>query len=895
MTVSLNAPATAPMRVAGGGVTVYVRWAALAIAALFAPGYSTIGFAMLFFGQLWLLIRRREWLWSATAADLPLAFFGAALAASAILSPYRSVAGGVTLMLIVSGAVYFGGLTWLLRRDPGVRGPLLRAWGIGSAVTGLAGLAYSLSHPIRLNGGEIVPERAEIFHGVGPNGLGTTMLLGSVLGLGLAFRARGRERAFWLLVSAIGFMALLASASRASIIGWVAAIGYLIWRELRGRPRLAAAILAGGLAVFALLVVASPQLMSRVRYTMSDVTGNRVRIWETSLEMIADRPLLGTGFGTFQTAYDRRKGPGMSSEPFAFDMGLNLAVETGLLGLLGACWVGVAAARAWRRSGRAAPPGVDPFRAVIGALWLGLLVDQLADNTLFSISTSAGLWLLLALVLVPAPTPSRAPTLDPASQESSGPAAAATRHPAARIGVTPRRLAFALFTFGPVMSFFFLPLLVYRIPMIVYLNNNRWTYVAAHYVGTAVALCVVWFGLALAIVLWPGRVWARAQAWTPAVTWAMFLIFSLAGSAIALLHEMVAMPTAIEDFVHQLSLMPALAVILGVPILHGLRDRGGPVWRVAVVWCLLMLDLGVSVLTPLLLARVAPAAFTIVMLLYGLSVVGVSWRRLALVSVLVLVVIAAAFPAKEYLRARFYGTDAYQRLGFLSPHLSGQGTPPASTQAQADAAAAAAYAEKLRVYDVWEGGLRFHRAPGLWGDLEYMAWRGLNRINRLSDLAYVVEMTPAQVPYAGGRTYVPLVGKFVPRLFWKNKPEEDAGQFYGHRYEFLDPSDTTHSDNLPMVTEGWINGGWAGIVLSAIFVGVVLRVVWTTWVGDYATPANVLIGAVVVGTAANGEVNLSLIIGGVIHAVVVYWAIMALVEWWGRRRGMVTSPGPGTA
>jgi hypothetical protein len=48
------------------------------------------------------------------------------------------------------------------------------------------------------------------------------------------------------------------------------------------------------------------------------------------------------------------------------------------------------------------------------------LVDQLADNTLFSISTSAALWLLLALVVVaPVPDPPsvaarRAPAGEPA-------------------------------------------------------------------------------------------------------------------------------------------------------------------------------------------------------------------------------------------------------------------------------------------------------------------------------------------------------------------------------------------------------------------------------------------------------------------------------------------------
>ncbi|HYM70032.1 MAG TPA: hypothetical protein VEZ44_10585, partial [bacterium] len=70
----------------------------------------------------------------------------------------------------------------------------------------------------------------------------------------------------------------------------------------------------------------------------------------------------------------------------------------------------------------------------------------------------------------------------------------------------------------------------------------------------------------------------------------------------------------------------------------------------------------------------------------------------------------------------------------------------------------------------------------------------------------------------------------------------------------------------------------------AVFVGVILRGIWTYWVGEHAAPGNLLIGAVVVATAVDGESNLSLMVGGVIHALVVYWVITVIAERWGRRR-----------
>jgi O-antigen ligase len=281
----------------------------------------------------------------------------------------------------------------------GARARLLGAWAAGAVLAAAAGLFYgALARfvPARtLPGGRIA-----IPHGVGPNGLGTTLMLGCILCLVLAFRSSRWLRAAWGAGGLLCLAGLLASGSRASLAGWLAASAYLVWRQLRGSPRRMFAAGAVGLCLVAAIGVLTPQMTHRLPNTLTDVNGNRVRIWHVSLEMIAARPLLGTGFGTFERAYDLRRARGMSPEPFAFNLWLNLAVETGLLGLAAALWVTVEAVRAWR-PWRAGSGGVDPWRTGIVALWIGLLVDQFADNTLFSISTSAALWLLLAFTAAP--------------------------------------------------------------------------------------------------------------------------------------------------------------------------------------------------------------------------------------------------------------------------------------------------------------------------------------------------------------------------------------------------------------------------------------------------------------------------------------------------------------
>ena len=384
------------------GPTAYVRWAALLTIFLYTIGYAAIGFGLLFFGALWHLISRRSVFWRTSPLDLPLAIFSAVLLIAAAVSPYHRLALGVTLMLLISGAVYFGSFGWLLAHDPESGRPLLRTWALGAVVGALAGLAYSATNFVAAGPlGAFIHARAQIPRGVGPNGLGTTLLLGSIVALGLAFHARRWERAGWAACGLLSLVGLLATGSRSSLVGWVVGAGYLAYRELHVRPKRLAAVLAGGLVVLILASAATPQLMRRLRYTAEDVSSNRILIWRTSLGMIRAHPLLGTGFGTFEREYERHKSPGMSPEPFAFNLPLNLAVETGLLGLLAALSVAITAVYACRSGGPGASPSLHPFRGLIGALWVGLLVDQFADNTLFSISTSAGLWLLLAMTAVP--------------------------------------------------------------------------------------------------------------------------------------------------------------------------------------------------------------------------------------------------------------------------------------------------------------------------------------------------------------------------------------------------------------------------------------------------------------------------------------------------------------
>jgi hypothetical protein len=418
---------------------------------------------------------------------------------------------------------------------------------------------------------------------------------------------------------------------------------------------------------------------------------------------------------------------------------------------------------------------------------------------------------------------------------------------------------------------FFLPLPFFRPPLIVFLSQDRLVAVNVQFVRVAVAVCVLWFALAAGLVVWPSRHDRAAgpREWSARALWGTFVAISLVGSGVALIHSVRVLPPGIEELAHVSSLAPSIGFVLGTYVLRRGIARG----LAALVWVLLVIDLFIALLVPVLLSKVAPAALSTVAILYGLTVSGVSWRRQAAAALLLVPVVLVALSSKEYLRMRFYGSDSFHRGGQTQSPSVTSSTPPVRLT----------FEERLAAFDPSKVALRFHRASGPLVLVQFGAWRILQRTERISDLAYVVEMTPATVPYARGVTYAPLLSKLVPRFIWPNKPRETAGQFYGHRYAFLDPPDVDHSVNLPVVTEGWVNAGWTGVVLSATAIGAALRLIWTLWIGPTGAPGNVLIGMAVVGTAADAESNFSLVVGGVLHALLVYVSLAAFITYWDRR------------
>jgi putative inorganic carbon (hco3(-)) transporter len=199
-----------------------------------------------------------------------------------------------------------------------------------------------------------------------PNPFGGFMSLGASLSLGTALgclaaivgrRPAPTEQWFWLalfgLAALVSTLALLFSWSRGAWLGFAAAVAVLALNLPRTRWRgWALIVAAAGLTLLALRFGLLPSsIVSRLggfgeEMALGDVRGvditdenyaviERLAHWQAAVDMAADEPWLGVGFGNYEAAYGRYA---LVNWPnplgHAHNYYLNIVAETGILGAL---------------------------------------------------------------------------------------------------------------------------------------------------------------------------------------------------------------------------------------------------------------------------------------------------------------------------------------------------------------------------------------------------------------------------------------------------------------------------------------------------------------------------------------------------------------------------------
>lgn len=360
------------------------------VPALLPFGRSAeLGVFLSLVGAILLLVREPQAIRHHPGAKLFLWLF-AAYTGAALVSALDAVAPGKSWLTLAGLLRYapLGVYTCFAMRRPGkvrslylATAVVVAVWVVDAWVQALTG--YGL-------GGASNAERLSGIFGA------TNLKLGPALTALAPFLLWGaRER--WgrrglVLAFLVALGPVLLSGSRASWLCYgLVALGFL-WREAGSVRRFAVACMASAVAVILAGLLAwhvSPRFHDRIASTLPALSGTsagvdaaltgRLDIWTTSLRLFAAHPINGVGVRGFRVAYPSYAPPDdhfLTMEKcgdgegacHAHQVVLEVATETGTIGLLAWLAAAVFAARTWWRAGPVARERAFPATVALVAI-----------------------------------------------------------------------------------------------------------------------------------------------------------------------------------------------------------------------------------------------------------------------------------------------------------------------------------------------------------------------------------------------------------------------------------------------------------------------------------------------------------------------------------------------
>jgi hypothetical protein len=168
-----------------------------------------------------------------------------------------------------------------------------------------------------------------------------------------------------------------------------------------------------------------------------------------------------------------------------------------------------------------------------------------------------------------------------------------------------------------------------------------------------------------------------------------------------------------------------------------------------------------------------------------------------------------------------------------------------------------------RSMSMWGGAVRS-------GDSDLasaLAAQTLERVYLLSQVAHVLDVTPADVPFQGGQTYAFVAVALVPRFLWSDKPSvNDANRFYQTAYGLTAARQLDGvSIAVGVLAEAFINFGWPGVIGMMSAIGLLLGVFERTFGSGRSSVLFLAIGLSLLQGLLAVESQLSQYVGGLIQ------------------------------
>jgi hypothetical protein len=153
------------------------------------------------------------------------------------------------------------------------------------------------------------------------------------------------------------------------------------------------------------------------------------------------------------------------------------------------------------------------------------------------------------------------------------------------------------------------------------------------------------------------------------------------------------------------------------------------------------------------------------------------------------------------------------------------------------------------------------------------------RIDHLYVTALIIADTSANDSFLYGKTYLPLLTKWIPRFLWPEKPIEDLGNVWARQYGYLASDDYVTSFNLPWLPEMYMNFGMTGVIGVSFLLGILFRFLRNAFWRSSSDSTLFAFGLTLGAPLMFVESNLSMVLGGVVIYTATLFAGMLLLSW----------------
>jgi len=251
--------------------------------------------------------------------------------------------------------------------------------------------------------GEAFPElRKRVFSTLeNPNILAAYLDIVACMLLGLFAKLQGRKTKILLALGIIAAIACLAMTYARGACFTIALImaGYGLFKDRR--------VLLAVVAVAAGVLILNPVLLERLtNISLAGDTSTEMRIamWESTVQMIMDHPVLGIGGGAYSLVYpiyDTYIVDGSVTLVHAHNVYLNYLAEVGIMGGMGfIIFLFGSIGTAFFSKKELNDDFSQGIRLGLGMALLSVALNGLTDDVLYNLPSSMLMWMLCAMVVV---------------------------------------------------------------------------------------------------------------------------------------------------------------------------------------------------------------------------------------------------------------------------------------------------------------------------------------------------------------------------------------------------------------------------------------------------------------------------------------------------------------